>query len=69
MRIGPLTIRWTKDVKAEEAETQRLSMVSSRLFVRLRADNENMSQVLQRIMDRAASRRKSKTPKGAGAVV
>ena len=68
MTIGPLTIRWTKDVQAEQAEAQRLSMVRSRVIVRLRADNENMSQVLQCIMDRAASQG-PKTPKGAGAVV
>ena len=53
MIIGPVTIQWTKDVKTEQTEAQRLSMVRSRLIVRLRADNAAMRNSLQVMMARA----------------
>lgn len=68
MKLGPITIRLTSKVAQEAAEAQRLSMVRSRVLVRLRADNEGMRHIIGQIAGGAASR-EAKAPLGAGATV
>ncbi len=57
MRL-PITIQWTKTVKAE----QKLWLRRQSVIVGLEKDNTAMRQVIQRLIAKGASR-KSKTPK------
>ena len=68
MNIGPITIRRKEAVRAEQSEAQRLSMVRSRLIVRLRADNQALRHTLEQILNREALRT-SKPPKGVGVAI
>ena len=78
MIIGPIIIRWTKDVKAEQDKRDYAKAVSARLVGMLLADNTHYKAALRRwglseglIGDKADMGwvEGSKPPKGAVATV
>lgn len=74
MRIGSITIQWTKTVEAKAKEDKAVRTMDTRMTARLLDENTTLRQRLHRwgldegLIDRGASG-KPKTPKGAGAVL
>lgn len=74
MIIGPLTIRRTKDVEAEQARQARAKAVRNKLVALLLSENTHQKAVLRRwgllepLMEAGGSKG-SKPPKGAVASV
>ena len=81
MTIGPITIRWTKDIKAEQAERDKARHVSAALTEALLHDNRRYKAILRRwglsesliglIGDKAGkgAHKRSMTPKGPVATI
>ena len=68
MTIGPIVIRWSKDVHQEQAQAQRHDMRQNRVIAGLDKDNKAMRHTLETIIEGAASRA-GKTPTGVGASI
>ena len=73
MRL-PLTIRWTKDVEAEQAAKAKSNTIRNKLVAKLLHESIQLKAILHRWgLDQGAyeagASQESKTPKGAGASI
>ena len=74
MRIGPITVRWTADIEAEQAKRVKAKAVSTKLVELILAENTAYRAQAHRwglsegLIDRGA-RQEAKTPKGSGASI
>lgn len=48
MIIGPITIRWTKDIKAEQVQHDKAKLISNKLLEHLLHDNRQYKAALHR---------------------
>ncbi len=71
MTIGPIQIRWTKTVKAEQAQAQELDMRRNRCIAGQYHDIQALRATIEqwRPIIAMVSRQRAKTPKGAGAAI
>lgn len=74
MRLGPITIRWTKDVEAEEAKRNTSNAIRNKMVAKLLQQNSQYRAILHRwgldagLLGVGASQR-SMPPKGAVGVL
>ena len=72
MNIGPIQIRWTKDVKAEQAKTQRIDLRQNRCIAGQYHDIQALRKTVEEWrpwITALASRREAKTPRRVGAAI
>jgi len=72
MNIGPLTIRWTKDVRSEAAVAQVRDLRHNRCIAGQSHDIQALRSTVERwrpLIAAIASHRDAKTPKRAGASI
>ena len=72
MNIGPIQIRWTKDVKAEQAKATRIDMWQNRCISGQYHDIQALRTTIEEWrpwITALASHRAAKTPTGAGAAI
>ena len=72
MQLGPITIRWTKTLKAEQAEAQKLDLRRNRCIAGQYHDIQALRATVSQwrpVIEAVARNREAKTPKGAGASV
>lgn len=74
MIVGPVTIRWTKDIKAEQARRAKAKRLSVAVTEALLHDNTRYKALLRqhglsKVLIDAQAGKDSKPPRGAGHVV
>jgi hypothetical protein len=72
MQLGPITIRWTKTLKAEQAEAQVRDMRHNRCIAGQYHDIQALRGTVSQwrpIIEAVARNREAKTPKGAGVAI
>lgn len=72
MTIGPIQIRWTKDVKAEQAKRQKLWLLRNRCISGQYHDIQALRATVERwrpAITAIVRHEEAKTPKGAGASI
>ncbi len=72
MNIGPIQIRWTKTVKAEQVKAQARDLRHNRCIAGQYHDIEALRHTVKLwkpVIEAVVRNRKAKTPKGAGAAI